>query len=856
MNDGFPSRDRHGSRLVKPLFDAAPRRPLFSFFEESLPARTSLFTTTDENEHGEDSTTGIAQGHKKRKVVLKLGSNKSNWQASEEGVDLSTCDTTPPRQRHPLTPIPTVINLDRPEEKVDVPAEEEVWNIDWAAVEENLDLDAELTLATPAVEEIPETQAREDLLDDSPEQGPSPKPETAITDVGASPVPAGLENVFERAIVKEWSEARLKAWSLRHVNAEAFYYRFVDIDEYQSNGKFSKKDHDAFMARLQEFEKNGWTIGASWGIFSMGVPHRAGYQCSAYYRKLIQGGKLKDDAYAMVDGKLKMVNKKHAGSAATGSLSDAWKTERVQAQEKEIEAWIKEYHPTAAIGSVTSYAIHKPAPSKPKTSAKNMLGAMRKLLASTRSPSSPVPEQTMSEEEAFSVTDFEHHANISMLSGTNKARAIVLAQRRYENNLQKYLNFIERDVQGRRWLIRVRMPRKSFIRRQDSLAANEPPTVQSKSPKHLLRAQADLSTFFRGVKARKIDSPDECISFLKITKELWNGVKIMEPLARPLGIEQPKQKTYLEVDRVNDLDSGTLAALLSSMRATQTDQNKAIDFKGVLIDPPWQFYNANPTVNNQCYYSLEMLAGLCDLLHSVVASGLVFVWTHKLCQDGVVEIMHASGFRYVENLVWFKRSLANFDVSHASPTFRSTKEILLIFKKGDEFDLRHQRSADVIIDFPKPVSDWIDHGKEDDEENGEEGWLSDICGIELVVQNMASTARDHFANERNWLSALRLSIGFLTLGFSILLNFRLETPDRSQPKLSYDPFHGKTSHVVGYMMIGIGLLVFAVSTINYFRTQRQLLRRQVEQGYMSGWIAMVLVAGFGILTMGMALRSD
>ncbi|KAF9426737.1 hypothetical protein BGZ76_002635, partial [Entomortierella beljakovae] len=63
--------------------------------------------------------------------------------------------------------------------------------------------------------------------------------------------------------------------------------------------------------------------------------------------------------------------------------------------------------------------------------------------------------------------------------------------------------------------------------------------------------------------------------------------------------------------------------------------------------------------------------------------------------------------RYVENLVWYKIALNNTNLNRASPYFRSSKEILLMFKKGDGFDIRHQRTADVIMGFEKPTSTWI-----------------------------------------------------------------------------------------------------------------------------------------------------
>ncbi|KAI9259424.1 hypothetical protein BDA99DRAFT_439941 [Phascolomyces articulosus] len=99
-----------------------------------------------------------------------------------------------------------------------------------------------------------------------------------------------------------------------------------------------------------------------------------------------------------------------------------------------------------------------------------------------------------------------------------------------------------------------------------------------------------------------------------------------------------------------------------------------------------------------------------DLLRNIVdhlSAGLVFMWTHKLLQADVVRMMDALDCKYVENLVWFKKSINNTVLDEPSPYISSSKEILLMFKKGDGFELRHQRSPDVIIDFELPSQQWI-----------------------------------------------------------------------------------------------------------------------------------------------------
>ncbi|ORZ02808.1 hypothetical protein BCR43DRAFT_528730 [Syncephalastrum racemosum] len=100
-----------------------------------------------------------------------------------------------------------------------------------------------------------------------------------------------------------------------------------------------------------------------------------------------------------------------------------------------------------------------------------------------------------------------------------------------------------------------------------------------------------------------------------------------------------------------------------------------------------------------------------------MSAGLIFMWTHKLLQADVLHMMDALGCKYVENLVWYKKSVNNAPLDQPSPYFSSAKEILLMFKKvrkrrlrhGDGFMLRHQRTADVIIDFERPTVQWIDH---------------------------------------------------------------------------------------------------------------------------------------------------
>jgi len=60
----------------------------------------------------------------------------------------------------------------------------------------------------------------------------------------------------------------------------------------QRKGPWSFDEHRAFMRRLRDHGAN-----SDWGLFSAGVPHRVGYQCADYYRRLIEKGDVTDPHY-------------------------------------------------------------------------------------------------------------------------------------------------------------------------------------------------------------------------------------------------------------------------------------------------------------------------------------------------------------------------------------------------------------------------------------------------------------------------------------------------------------------------------------------------------------------------------
>jgi hypothetical protein len=96
---------------------------------------------------------------------------------------------------------------------------------------------------------------------------------------------------LEKAM-EHWSVARIRAYRLIDVNPNAYYYRFNAPGECQRNGPWTKEERVLFFERLRDVGANG-----QWGVFSMTIPGRVGYQCSNFYRHLVARGEINDSNY-------------------------------------------------------------------------------------------------------------------------------------------------------------------------------------------------------------------------------------------------------------------------------------------------------------------------------------------------------------------------------------------------------------------------------------------------------------------------------------------------------------------------------------------------------------------------------
>ncbi|OBZ81354.1 hypothetical protein A0J61_10597, partial [Choanephora cucurbitarum] len=135
-----------------------------------------------------------------------------------------------------------------------------------------------------------------------------------------------------------WSEARVKAYQMIEQNPNSYYYRFNAPGEIQRRGQWSEDEKELFHKRLAEVGANG-----QWGIFSMKIPGRVGYQCSNYYRLLIETHKISDPNYVLdekgkahflfdkksSDGQVKKTFRTHTKLASVKKKKEAVDTDTV-----------------------------------------------------------------------------------------------------------------------------------------------------------------------------------------------------------------------------------------------------------------------------------------------------------------------------------------------------------------------------------------------------------------------------------------------------------------------------------------------------------------------------------------------
>lgn len=122
----------------------------------------------------------------------------------------------------------------------------------------------------------------------------------------ASIIPNNLKVYVSQEIWSSWSNIRRDSFKQIIKNPNSFFYRNRPPGEPQKYGPFTQAEEKIFVQRLKYFREELGIKDGLWGYFAVPLEGRVGYQCSNYYRKMIQDGKIRDDNYeVMPDGKLR-----------------------------------------------------------------------------------------------------------------------------------------------------------------------------------------------------------------------------------------------------------------------------------------------------------------------------------------------------------------------------------------------------------------------------------------------------------------------------------------------------------------------------------------------------------------------
>ena len=127
-------------------------------------------------------------------------------------------------------------------------------------------------------------------------------------------LPEKLRLYVSQEIWNSWSPIRRDSFKQILKNPNSFFYRNRPPGDPQKYGHFTPEEEKQFIERLQYFRKTLKINDGLWGLFSVPIRGRLGYQCSNFYRQLIREGKLRDYRYSIEsDGKLRF---NHGGSAS------------------------------------------------------------------------------------------------------------------------------------------------------------------------------------------------------------------------------------------------------------------------------------------------------------------------------------------------------------------------------------------------------------------------------------------------------------------------------------------------------------------------------------------------------------
>jgi hypothetical protein len=133
-------------------------------------------------------------------------------------------------------------------------------------------------------------------------------------------LPENLRVTVSEDVWSGYSQIRRDSFCRMLANPNSFFYRNRPPGDPQRFGSFTEDEEEAFLERLRYFREDLHIDDGLWGLFAVPLRGRVGYQCSNFYRSLIQGRKIEDPNYE-VDGVGKLIFQRgQARAAPDGSI--------------------------------------------------------------------------------------------------------------------------------------------------------------------------------------------------------------------------------------------------------------------------------------------------------------------------------------------------------------------------------------------------------------------------------------------------------------------------------------------------------------------------------------------------------
>ncbi|KXS19538.1 hypothetical protein M427DRAFT_52949 [Gonapodya prolifera JEL478] len=257
----------------------------------------------------------------------------------------------------------------------------------------------------------------------------------------------------------------------------------------------------------------------------------------------------------------------------------------------------------------------------------------------------------------------------------------------------------------------------------DAKERRRAPTGQSRALMYSLSREADRGYLISRYEAVQKATTERNGIFLEADDAIWSG----PPKISSLGKDHKSSKwSFLFYSRIPAAPvpltwahriqpySDESIAAIPCARAIRGSCFRSMDwtilgssYHCVLADPP-----LNTPGNHEADHQISVLElSSLPIPSLLVPGGFLLIWTPKRHVSAVLDLSEGTwGLRYVENIVWVKRTVGNKDVRHSMLSQRITAdslssgtEICLVLRKDGDLDIRHQRNPDVIVDFVKPV---------------------------------------------------------------------------------------------------------------------------------------------------------